>query len=106
VPAVSETGAPDPADNSGSASGRPDDPVLVRRRRIARWADVGQRGGYLLFGAAVVLFVVGFATGFSGWLGDTVILLLVVGSVLLAPSIVLGYAVRAADREDRERGLG
>ncbi len=25
--------------------------------------------------------------------------------VLLAPAIVLGYAVKAADREDRERGL-
>jgi hypothetical protein len=24
---------------------------------------------------------------------------------LLAPSIVLGYAVKAAEREDRERGL-
>jgi hypothetical protein len=30
---------------------------------------------------------------------------LVVGSVLLAPSIVLGYAVKAAEREDRARGL-
>jgi hypothetical protein len=27
-----------------------------------------------------------------------------VGSALLAPAIVLGYAVKAADREDRERG--
>jgi hypothetical protein len=82
------------------------DPVLVRRRRIARWADLGQRTGYLLFGAAVVLFVVGFATGFPGWLGGTIIGLLILGSVVLAPAIVFGYAVRAADREDRERGLG
>jgi hypothetical protein len=82
------------------------DPVLVRRRRIARWADLGQRAGYLLFGVAVVLFVVGFATGFPAWLGATVIGLLIVGSVVLAPAIVFGYAVRAADREDRERGLG
>ncbi len=83
-----------------------DDPVLLRRRRIARWADLGQRGGYLLFGAAVVLFVVGFASGFPGWLGATVIGLLVAGSLVLAPAIVFGYAVRAADRDDRERGLG
>jgi hypothetical protein len=82
------------------------DPVLVRRRRIARWTEAGQRSGYLLFGAAVVMFVVGFATGFPGWLGATVIGLLIVGSVILAPAIVFGYAVRAADREDRERGRG
>jgi hypothetical protein len=83
-----------------------DDPVLLRRQRIARWADLGQRGGYLLFGVAVVLFVVGFATGFPGWLGAAVIGLLVAGSLMLAPAIVFGYAVRAAEREDRERGMG
>ena len=30
---------------------------------------------------------------------------LVVSFVLLAPSIVLGYAVKAAERDDRERGF-
>ena len=80
--------------------------MLVRRRRIARWADLGQRAGYLLFGAAVVLFLIGFATGFPAWLGAAVIGLLIAGSVVLAPAIVFGYAVRAADREDWERGLG
>jgi len=34
-----------------------------------------------------------------------VITCLVIGSLLLAPSIVLGYAVKAAERDDRERGL-
>jgi hypothetical protein len=30
---------------------------------------------------------------------------LVIGSVLLAPAIVLGYAVKAAEKDDRARGL-
>ena len=30
---------------------------------------------------------------------------LVGGSIVLAPAIVAGYAARAAEREDRERGL-
>ena len=30
---------------------------------------------------------------------------LVVACVLLAPSIILGYAVKAAERDDRERGI-
>ena len=34
-----------------------------------------------------------------------VIAALVVACVLLAPSIVLGYAVKAAERDDRERGI-
>ena len=35
----------------------------------------------------------------------SVVVTLVAACVLLAPSIVLGYAVKAAEREDRERGL-
>jgi hypothetical protein len=80
--------------------------VIARRRRLARWADLGRRSGYLLFGVAVALFVAGFVTGFSPTVVTAVVVALVLGSALLAPSIVLGYAVRAADRDDRERGIG
>jgi len=88
-----------------SASEGSVDPVRERRARIARWVALGQRLGYGLFLAAMVLFVVGFATGFDGWVGSTIIGCLVVGSLVLAPAIVFGYAVKAAEREDRERGL-
>jgi O-antigen ligase len=81
------------------------DPVLVRRRRLARWADRGQRAGYALFGVAIVLFVVGFVVGFSSGMVTAVVVVLVAGSLVLAPAIVIGYAVRAADRDDRDRGL-
>ena len=80
------------------------DPVLERRARIARWVALGQRAGYGLFGAAIVLFAVGFASGYDGWVGSTIVGCLVVGSLVLAPAIVFGYAVRAAEREDREAG--
>jgi hypothetical protein len=82
------------------------DPILVRRQRLARLADLGQRAGYLLFGVAVVLFLVGFVTGFSSGVATGVIVALVAGSILLAPAIVIGYAVKAAERDDRERGFG
>ena len=52
-----------------------------------------------------MLFVVGFAAGFDGWVGPTIVGCLVVGSLVLAPAIVFGYAVKAAEREDRERGI-
>jgi hypothetical protein len=61
--------------------------------------------GYALLAVAVVLFFVAVATGFSGTMATLVLVALVAAFVLLAPSIVLGYAVKAAEREDRERGL-
>ena len=82
------------------------DPVLEQRRRMARLAATGQRAGYALFGAAMVAFAVGFFVSFSGAVAWVVIGALVLGSVVLAPSIVLGYAVKAAARDDRERAAG
>jgi hypothetical protein len=77
--------------------------VLVRRRRLARAAELAQRAGYGLFGVAVVAFVAGFAVGLSAGVVAIVLVALGLGSVLLAPGIVIGYAVKAAEREDRER---
>jgi hypothetical protein len=54
---------------------------------------------------AIVLFVVGFVVGFSSGVVTAVVAALVAGSMVLAPAIVVGYAVRAADREDRDRGI-
>ena len=47
----------------------------------------------------------GFVAGYDGPLVVAIVTALIVGSVVLAPAIVFGYAVRAAEREDRERGL-
>jgi hypothetical protein len=81
------------------------DPVREKRARIAKLVELGQRVGYSLFGLAVVLFFVGFAVGFSGFVVAVIVTSLLVGSLVLAPAIVFGYAVKAAEREDRERGL-
>jgi hypothetical protein len=47
---------------------------------------------------------VALATDLPGGLVATVVACLIVGSAVLAPAIVLGYAARAAEREDREAG--
>ena len=80
------------------------DPVLERRRRIARLVTIGKRTGYALFGFAVALFVVGLVAGYGGGVATGIVVAIVVGSVLLAPAIVFGYAVKAAERDDREQG--
>ena len=80
------------------------DPIRLRRARIARLTELGQRVGYALFGLAIVVFVIGFVVGYSDALVAIIVASLAVGSVVLAPAIVFGYAVKAAEREDRELG--
>jgi hypothetical protein len=82
-----------------------DDPVIARRERIARFAARGKRIGYLALGIAIVAFFIGVATSFAPWTVAVSIAGLVVSSVVLPIPIVLGYGVRAAAREDRERGI-
>jgi len=80
------------------------DPVRARRQRAARLAQLGQRVGYGLLGLAMVLFGVALALDLPDGLVSAVVASLVVGSAVLAPAIVLGFAARAAEREDREAG--
>jgi len=77
------------------------DPVRLRRARAARFAALGKRLGYSLFLVAIVAFVAGAIAGFSSPYVAVVVVCLAVGSLLLAPAIVIGYGVRAAEREDR-----
>jgi hypothetical protein len=57
--------------------------------------------GYGLFGLAMVGFFLGLATEYTATLVNVIVASLVGGSVVLAPSIVFGYAVKAAEREDQ-----
>jgi hypothetical protein len=93
------------SDHAGDDDVRPrDDPVLVRRARIAKLTELGQRVGYSLFALAIVLFIIGFVGGYSDLIVAIIVGSLGIGSAVLAPAIVFGYAVKAAEREDRELG--
>lgn len=83
-------------------TGAPEDPILVKRARIAHLVEIGQRVGYGLFGVAIVAFVVGFVVGFASWAVTAIVVCLVIGSIVLAPAIIFGHAVKAADRADRD----
>jgi hypothetical protein len=80
------------------------DPVRARRARIDRLSRLGQRVGYGCYAVAVVAFFIGFATRYSSALVAVIVAALVLGSATLLPAIILGYAVKAAEREDREGG--
>jgi hypothetical protein len=70
---------------------------------MGRLAAIGQRTGYGFFVAAIGVFAYGAATSFTAVVAVLVVIALALGSVTLAPAIVLGYAVKAADREERLR---
>ena len=81
------------------------DPVRARRARMVRLAAGAKRAGYALFLVAVLAFAAGAARRDFGPPVITIVAVaLGVGSLLLAPAIVIGYGVRAADREDRRSG--
>jgi len=82
-----------------------DDPIRRRRAIIARWTLLANRVGYLVLALSMTLFVMSFVFGFTATMATLVIISLVVSFALLAPSIVLGYAVKAAERDDAERGI-
>ena len=78
-----------------------EDPVLRSRERIRRAANLGNRGGDSGVGGALGLFVFNYYLGGSSLSISITVALLIVGSLLLAPAIIFGYAANAADREDR-----
>ena len=82
------------------------DPILERRERIARLVAFGKRVGYSLLLGAVVAFVVAAIAGFPSWAVTVTIVALVGACIVLPVPIVLGYGLRAAEREDREQGQG
>ena len=70
---------------------------------MARLAARGQRIGYLALLVAIIGFFWAFIADFPGVATTLVIGGMAAATVTLAPAIVLGYAVKAAQREDDER---
>jgi len=81
------------------------DPIRRRRSLIAVWTKRANRLGYLAFGLSIVTVVGGLIDTFTPLLGRIATAGLVVGSILLAPAIVLGYAIKSAEKEDRSNGV-
>lgn len=78
------------------------DPVLERRARIARGVGLAKRLGYFALLAAMVCFAIAAGTGFPGALVTVTIVALVAACVVLPVPIILGYGLRAAEREERQ----
>ncbi|MCU1389413.1 MAG: hypothetical protein JWL72_2751 [Ilumatobacteraceae bacterium] len=96
----------DPASPSPAPPAAPVvDAVRARRAAVAKWNAIASRVGYVMFLIAVVMFFVALATTFSQGKVTIITTTMIIGSVLLAPAIVIGYAVKAAEKDDVARGL-
>lgn len=78
------------------------DPINQKRERYRAQAAQGQRLGYVLYAIATIFFFVGIATSFRSWLVTVIIGCLIVGSVILAVAIQVGYAIRGAERHEED----
>ena len=80
----------------------PEDPIIVQRALIRSRANMGQRVGYAAYAVATIAFFIGLATVFSGPLVTFIVGLLIVGSIILAIAIQVGYAIRGAERHEED----
>lgn len=84
-----------------------EDERIVRQRAFAtRLAATGQRAGYSLLGVAMVLFFVGLVVGYTDLWVTLIVASFALGAVVLGPSIILGYAAKAADRFEKTGKTG
>jgi hypothetical protein len=79
----------------------PVDAVEAKRASIRRLVALGKRIGYGAILVAIVAFVAGAIADFPSWTVTLATVGLVVSCVALPGAIVFGYAVRAAEREER-----
>ena len=82
----------------------PVDEVAAKRARIGRAVGLAKRVGYLALVVAMAAFVAAIVTGFAGWAVGLSIAGLVVAIVVLPIPIIMGYGIRAAEREERGGG--
>ena len=83
-----------------------DDPILRQRSQALRLANTGQRVGYLLLAVALVVFVVGIVVGLNDAITTIIVVCMAVAALVLGPAIILGYAAKAAEREERTGHTG
>jgi hypothetical protein len=76
------------------------DPIRARRARAARFAALGKRAGWACLLVAVAAFALGAVTDFPAWTVQLAVGGLVGACVILPVPIVVGYGVRAAERDD------
>ncbi len=90
-----------PPPDRAAGAGRGVDGVERKRARLAAVVKAGKRIGYGALLVAIAVFAYGAATDFPRWTVGVTTGALVLCCVVLPVPIVLGYGIRAAEREER-----
>ncbi len=77
--------------------------LLIRRQQASLIANTGRKIGYSIFFLSLIIFAIGLTVEFNNLVARTLTVLLILGSIVVAPSILLHYAVRGAEREEKEQ---
>ncbi len=77
--------------------------LMLRRQQASLIANTGKKIGYSIFFLSLIIFAIGLTVEFNNLVARTLTVLLILGSIVLAPSILLHYAVRGAEREEKEQ---
>ena len=77
--------------------------LMLRRQQASLIANTGRKIGYSIFFLSLIIFAIGLTVEFNNLVARTLTVLLIMGSIVLAPSIMLHYAVRGAEREEKEQ---
>tara|TARA_X000000368_G_scaffold87924_1_gene66881 strand:- start:270 stop:533 length:264 start_codon:yes stop_codon:yes gene_type:complete len=77
--------------------------LMLRRQQASLIANTGRKIGYSIFFLSLIIFTIGLTVEFNNLVARTLTVLLIMGSIVLAPSILLHYAVRGAEREEKEQ---
>ena len=77
--------------------------LMLRRQQASLIANTGRKIGYSIFFLSLIIFAIGLTVEFNNLVARTLTVLLIMGSIVLAPSILLHYAVRGSEREEKEQ---
>lgn len=80
------------------------DPVRARRIQVYKAMRLAKRVAYLCFLASIAAVAYGLLVELTGLVTGIATAFLLLGSVLLAPAVIIGYSINAAEREDRAAG--
>jgi hypothetical protein len=83
-----------------------DERILRQRSRALMLANTGQRVGYGLLGVSLLLFFAGLVFGLTNLITTLISVCMALAALVLGPSIILGYAAKAAERYEKTGKTG
>lgn len=81
------------------------DPVLAKRESIRKKVSLFKKIGYGLMLISIAAFFACIAIGWPLWLTWVAIASFTASCIILPLPIIFGYAITAAEKEDRKMGL-